>query len=407
MASDSSLSSYATRRFRLAGQALTETDSVPWFLPLDRLKEEAAARGNALISYANYDYLGISDHADIRAAAHAALDDIGVGALGSRLVGGERRIHAAFETQMADFLGSESCLALVSGYLTNLTTISSLMGRLDLVIYDELSHNSIVSGVMACRCEHKMFLHNDMDNLRAILRESRGTYRNCLIVAESLYSMDGDIVNLPELVALKEEFGCWLMVDEAHSIGVLGKTGRGICEHYGIDPRRVDIIVGTLSKTFVTCGGFLCVQKPVRDMLQYLLPGFVYSVGLPPVIAASAKAALNLLKTEPQRVATLQKNGRRFLQAARAAGLATGAATGDAIVPVLFASMQMTMEASAYLLQRGVYAPPIVSIGVPKDLPRIRFFFSARHSDADLDYTVAVLKEFVDANPGARPAVAV
>jgi 8-amino-7-oxononanoate synthase len=405
MPSDNTLRNYALARGRLAGRALIDAANAPWFLPLDRLQEEAAKRGGKLISFANYDYLGIADHPSIKAAAHAALDKIGVGALGSRLVGGERRIHAAFEEKLAKFIGTERCLTLVSGYLTNLSTISSIMGRLDLIVYDELSHNSIVAGVMACRTDHKTFRHNDMDDLRAILKESRGKYRNCLIAAESLYSMDGDIVDLPALLRLKEEFGCWLILDEAHSIGVLGKTGRGICEHFGEDPRRIDVIVGTLSKTFASCGGFLCVSAPVLDLMRYTLPGFVYSVGLPPVIAAAAQGALDILIAEPQRVTKLRENGRHFLAAAKAAGLSTGAATGDAIVPLHFPEVKWTMEASAWLLERGIYAPPIVSMGVPKDLPRIRFFVSAKHSTAEIDFTVSALRDFLAANPSARVGV--
>jgi 8-amino-7-oxononanoate synthase len=397
MPSDHSLLGFALRRARLAGRALVETSGAQWFVPLDDLKAAAGAAGAELISFANYDYLGLSDHPAIKTAAHAAIDRYGVGALGSRLVGGERRIHAEFEQRMAKFVGFDGCLALVSGYLTNLSLISHLMGKLDLVVYDQLSHNSIVSGVMASRADHFEFRHNDLDHLRTVLRDNRSRYQHCLIAVESLYSMDGDIVDLPGLLSLKEEFGCWLLVDEAHSIGVLGKTGRGISEHYGEDPQRIDLVVGTLSKTFASCGGFICAQKMVRDLMSYTLPGFVYSVGLPPVIAAAAGAALDILEKEPQRVAALQKNGRHFVEAATAAGLDTGVATGDAIVPVHFADMKTTVDASAHLMQHGIYAPPIVHMGVPTGLPRIRFFISARHTEAEIDRTVAVLKGFAAA----------
>ena len=403
MSSKASFSSFVRRRSaKLAGSLPADRNTSPWFQALDRLQQQAADRGSKLISFANYDYLGLADHPAIRAAAHAGLDAAGIGALGSRLVGGERRLHGAFEAQLAAFVGTEACLTLVSGYLTNLTTISSLMGRLDLVVYDELSHNSIVAGVMAGRAEHKMFRHNDMADLRAILTAARANHRNCLIAAESLYSMDGDIVDLPALVRLKEEFDCWLVVDEAHSIGVLGQSGRGVCEHYGIDPRRVDIIVGTLSKTFAACGGFICAHAAAIELLRYTLPGFVYSVGMPPVIVAAAQAALDVLKREPERVARLHDNGRLFLREAARAGLATGAATGDAIVPVLFPDMDTTMAASAYLLEHDIYAPPIVNIGVPSDRPRIRFFLSARHDGDDIARTLATLKAFLAAHPQAR-----
>jgi 8-amino-7-oxononanoate synthase len=394
MPTDHSLLGYAIKRSRLAGRAILESCNIPWFLPLDRLKSEAGRKGNSLISFANYDYLGVADHPAIKKAAHAAVDDFGVGALGSRLVGGERLIHADFEQKLAQFMGVDSCLTLVSGYLTNLSTINYLMGKLDLVLFDELSHNSIVTGVMGCSAQSMEFRHNDMAHLREILQQSRGNYRNCLIVVESLYSMDGDIADLPALLELKEEFGCWLLVDEAHSIGVLGKTGRGLSEHFGVDPRRTDIIVGTLSKTFAACGGFICAQGPVLELMRYSLPGFVYSVGLPPVIAAAARAALELLIAEPDRVTTLRNNARYFLKAANSAGLDTGKAIGDAIVPVLLPDLGSTIGASEVLLQNDIYAPPIVHMGVPKGLPRIRFFMSARHTAAEIDRTVGVLAAY-------------
>ena len=215
--------------------------------------------------------------------------------------------------------------------------------------------------------------------------------------------MDGDIVHLPELLELKKKFGCWLLVDEAHSIGVLGKHGRGLSEHFGEDPRRIDIIIGTLSKTFASCGGFICAQGMVLEWMRYTLPGFVYSVGLPPVIAAAAQAALKLIVAEPERVATLHRNAQRFLTKAQEAHLATSSAVGEGIVPVLFPDLRSTMEGSAFLLKHGIYAPPIVQMGVPKELPRIRFFISARHTVDDIDRTINALESFfADLPAGTR-----
>lgn len=384
---------HADRRMRFAGRAILEKNN-PYFAPLDQMQAEARRLGTQFVSFANYDYLGLSDHPAIRDAARGALDRIGVGALGSRLVGGERLIHADFEDSLAQFVGSGACLTLVSGYLTNLTTIAHLMGRRDLIVYDELSHNSIVAGVGACKAEAVEFRHNDMDHLESVLKEARANHHHCLIVAESLYSMDGDIADLPALLKLKDKYGCWLLVDEAHSIGVLGKNGRGISEHFGEDPKRIDLIIGTLSKTFVSCGGFICAQRNVLDWMRFTLPGFVYSVGLPPVIAAAAQAALGLIVAGPERVAALQANSRHFLERARQAGLATGAAVGNAIVPIHFHDLKTTMAASDTLLKNGIYAPPIVQVGVPKGLPRIRFFISANHSFADIDRTIETLVEF-------------
>lgn len=402
MPSDSSLMAHADRRMRLAGRAILEDNGNPFFAPLDQLRADARRRGTDLVSFANYDYLGLADHPSIKTAAHGALDKIGVGALGSRLVGGERLIHGDFEAALAKFTGADACLTLVSGYLTNLTTIAHLMGRRDLILYDELSHNSIVAGVAACKAEAVEFRHNDMDHLESLLKQARSNHRHCLIVVESLYSMDGDIADLPAILSLKEKYGCWLLVDEAHSIGVLGDHGRGLSEHFGEDPQRIDIIIGTLSKTFVSCGGFICAQRQVLDWMRFTLPGFVYSVGLPPVIAAAAKAALDLIVASPERVTTLQSNALHFLERARQAGLATGSAVGHGIVPIHFSDLKTTMAAADALMREGVYAPPIVQVGVPRGLPRIRFFISANHSIEQIDHTIGVLKRF-SADVGVEP----
>jgi len=409
MPSDQSLVAYVDRRARiaLAGSAIFDIGN-PWFAPLDRLQAEAKRDDKAFVSFANYDYLGLADHPAVKTAAHSAIDSLGVGALGSRVVGGERLIHTELEGALAKFIGVDACLTLVSGYLTNLTTISHLMNARDVILYDELSHNSIISGILGSKAESVAFRHNDMDHLQSLLKKSRSNYRNCLIVVESLYSMDGDIANLPELLKLKDRFGCWLLVDEAHSIGVLGKNGRGLSEHFGEDPRRIDIIIGTLSKTFASCGGFICAQEMVLEWMRYTLPGFVYSVGLPPVVAAATQAALEVIVAEPERVAALQNNAQRFLTKAKGAHLATSSAVGEGIIPVLFPDLKSTMEGAAFLLKHGIYAPPIVQMGVPKELPRIRFFISARHKPEDIDRTVSALENFFAALPTStrQPAMA-
>jgi 8-amino-7-oxononanoate synthase len=385
-----SLVEFAARRFRLAGRSILDRNN-PWFCPTDRLRSEIEGRGESLISFAHYDYLGLSGHEAIRLATLAALDQFGTGALGSRLVGGERSIHADFENAIARFVGTEASLVLVSGYLTNVSIISHLLAANDLLIIDELSHNSIVSGAKATKATLIKFRHNDFDNLQYLLKRNREYFYNCLIVVEGLYSMDGDLPDLPKLLAIKEQEKCWLLVDEAHSIGTLGDHGRGISEYLGEDPQRIDLIVGTLSKSLVSCGGFLCGRKAIIDWLRYTLGGFVYSVGLSPVITVAAHTALNIIIKEPQRVAKLQANARHFRQQARASGLDTGGAIGLAVVPILFSDFRSTFSASEALLKANIFAPPIVHVGVPKDAPRIRFFLSAKHEPEEIDQAIAVL----------------
>ena len=391
VAKHNSLSDYALKRFRLAGKAVLDNGN-PFFAPTDTLREEARARGNGhFVSFANYDYLGLAEHPQVRAAAHDAVDTLGVGALASRLVGGERAGHQIFEQKLADFLGVESTLTLVSGYLTNLTVITHLMSGRDAIFLDGLSHNSVATGARNSDAETVVFRHNDLDHLDHLLTEKRENYRNVMIIAESLYSMDGDTVDLKRLVEIKEKHQAWLLIDEAHSLGVLGAEGRGICEYTGVDPDRIDLMIGTLSKTLASCGGFVAGRRGLIEWMRYTLPGFVYSVGLSPVIVAAASTALELMQTERWRIDRLAHNAEFFRATAQAAGLDTGPAIGRAVVPVMFTTPRETMAASQHLLENGVYVPPIVQIGVPKDQPRLRFFISASHTEEDIRNVVDLL----------------
>jgi 7-keto-8-aminopelargonate synthetase-like enzyme len=267
-----------------------------------------------------------------------------------------------------------------------------LVGSRDLLIMDELCHNSILAGARGARAEVVTFRHNDLDHLQSILMTQRPRARACMIIVEGLYSMDGDIPDLPRLLNLKEAHDAWLFIDEAHSLGVLGATGRGISEHFGEDPSRIDLVIGTLSKALASCGGFVCARKEVIEYLKFTLAGFIYSVGLSPVITAAAHAGLDLIASEPGRVAAARRAAERFLDKARQAGLQTGTAMGRGIVPIMFADLDQTMHASQALLRENIYAPPIVHVGVPKDQPRIRFFLSAKHDGHPaIDTAVAVL----------------
>jgi 8-amino-7-oxononanoate synthase len=396
----SSFTDYAAKRFRLAGKAYLDEYN-PFFVEIDSARHEAAAQGRKFVSFANYDYLGVSTHASVKGAASGALDHLGVGALASRLVGGERSTHHQFEERLAAFLGVESVLTLVSGYLTNVTTISHIMNSRDAIFLDELSHNSIISGAKAASATSHYFQHNDLDHLEFLLKQRRGAYRHVLVAVESLYSMDGDIVDLQRLIEIKERYNCWLLVDEAHSIGVLGQDGRGLCEHTGVDPAQIDLIVGTLSKTFASCGGFIATKKSVTDWLRFTLPGFVFSVGLSPVITASASAALDLVEKESWRVERLRQNAELFVELANEAGLDTGPAIGRGVVPVLFADNIETVIASRHLLANGYYVPPVFHVGVPKNKPRLRFFLSAAHREEDIRGVINLL-----ARRPAQPAIA-
>jgi 8-amino-7-oxononanoate synthase len=401
-----SLEDYAARRFRFAGNALLEFND-PFFAQIDRLRAEFQAQGKHFVSFANYDYLGLANHPRIREEAKREVDGLGVGALASRLVGGERTTHKPFEAEIAEFLGMESALTLVSGYLSNVTTIAWLMnGKRDAIYIDELAHNSIVAGADGAPAHVVKFRHNDFDHLEHLLARHREEYRNVLIVVEGVYSMDGDTADLPRLLAIKEKYKVWLLVDEAHSLGVLGATGRGLAEHQGVDPDRIDLIVGTMSKTLASCGGYVCGKKQVIDWFRYTLPGFVYSVGLSPVILAAARTALRLMQEETWRIDKLAANAELFRTVAHEAGFSTGPAIGRGVVPILFSSDLETMWASQHLLANGYYVPPVVRIGVPKDGPRLRFFFSANHSEAEIRGVIQTLRDMPPVTEEAHQIVA-
>ncbi|HVB88895.1 MAG TPA: aminotransferase class I/II-fold pyridoxal phosphate-dependent enzyme, partial [Beijerinckiaceae bacterium] len=242
LSNESDFADYAQRRLRLAGYSILGFDN-PYFVPLDRLQSELAARGDTFTSFANYDYLGLSGDSRIRNAARAAVSQFGTGVGGSRLVGGERSIHRALEYDLAAFLGVEDTLTLVSGYGTNVSLVGHVLTRGDLILVDSLAHNSIMAGSKLSRATVLPFAHNDLGELESLLARRRDQFRRVLIVTEGLYSMDGDVPDLPRLLELKRRFNTWIMVDEAHSIGVLGRTGRGISEYFGIDPNDIDLVV--------------------------------------------------------------------------------------------------------------------------------------------------------------------
>ncbi|TCT05590.1 aminotransferase class I/II-fold pyridoxal phosphate-dependent enzyme [Aquabacter spiritensis] len=391
------LHDYARKRMRLAatglppGIVLTGPES-PWFRPIDTMEHAAAQADTTFLSLGHYDYLSLSRHPEVRAAAKSAIDTVGIGAGASRLIGGEREIHAQFESALSDFLGTEATMTMGAGYLVSLSLIPHLVGADDLVVMDELAHSSVVHGAKATRATVRTFRHNDLDHLAQILAEQRERHGLCLIAVEGLYSMDGDIVDLPRLLDIRDAHDAWVMVDEAHSIGVLGPTGRGACEHFGVDPARVDILVGTLSKTFTSMGGFVSGRAELVNWLKFTLPGFVFSVGLSPAIAATADAALRVLRREPERVARLQALSRHFLSEAAAAGLATGSAIGAGIVPILFDTPTRTAAVSRALAAAGIYAPPIMHSGIGTGSSRIRFFLSADLDRCEIDRTLGIIR---------------
>jgi 8-amino-7-oxononanoate synthase len=351
--------------------------------------------GRSYDNFVSYNYLGLNGDPRVNDAAKAAIDRYGTSVSASRIVSGERPIHQALERALAELYRTEDALALVSGHATNVTVIGHLVGRDDLILHDSLSHNSIVQGALASGAQRLSFPHNDLDELDRMLGQRRAQVNRALIVVEGHYSMDGDVPDLARLVAIARTHGAHLMVDEAHSLGVLGARGHGIFERAGVDPGEVDIWMGTLSKTLSGCGGYIAASAELIDYLRKSAPGFVYSVGLPPPVAAAAIASLDIMHAEPERIAALNANAARFLAGARAHGLDTGPSIGAAIVPIMTGSSILAARAADWLFDRGVNVQPIIYPAVPEQAARLRFFHSSLHAAEQLDRVAGLVAEAI------------
>jgi 8-amino-7-oxononanoate synthase len=300
-------------------------------------------------------------------------------------------VQRELEEALAELHGVDDCVVFVSGHATNVSTIGYLFGPKDLVIHDSLIHNSSLEGIKLSGASRRSFAHNDCAALDALLGELRGQFERVLIIVEGLYSMDGDIPDLPRLVDIKTRHKAFLMVDEAHALGVLGSTGRGLGEHYGVPGKAVDIWMGTLSKTLASCGGYIAGEKALVQNLKYSAPGFVYSVGIAPALAACALEAIKLMLAEPERVARLRERAGQFLSLARQHGIDTGLSQGYAVTPAILNSSLKAAKVSNKLFEHGVNVQPIIYPAVEERAARLRFFISSAHTESQLRTAVELV----------------
>ena len=351
--------------------------------------------GKSYINYANYNYLGLSGDPDVSSKAKQAIDQYGTSASASRMVAGERPIQRELEHKLADTYQVDDCLVFVSGHATNVTVIGALCTPKDLIIHDALAHNSIIQGAILSGAKRLSFPHNDWQALDTLLGEIRHHYQRVLVVIEGLYSMDGDFPDLPKFIEIKRRHAAWLMVDEAHSFGVLGDTGKGIREYFSLTGDAVDIWMGTLSKSLASCGGYIAGPQALIDFLRHLAPGFLYSVGLAPTLAASALAALNKMLAEPERTHALRQRSLQFLQAAQEAGLDTGKSAGYSVIPIITRSSLKAAQWTNALFAQGINVQPIFYPAVEEKLARLRFFMSSVHTQEQIDKTISALEKLV------------
>ena len=353
--------------------------------------------GREMINFSSYNYLSMSGDEAVNAAAKEAIERYGTSVSASRLVSGEKTVHAELENEIAAFVGTESAIVYVGGHSTNETTIGHLLGPGDLILHDALSHNSIIQGAILSGARRRPFPHNDWKTLDQILSEIRNDYRRVMVIVEGVYSMDGDYPDLPKFVEVKKRHKTFLMVDEAHSIGTMGESGRGLGEFFGIPAEDVDLWMGTLSKSFGSCGGYIAGCKEVVEYLKYTAPGFVYSVGLSPPNAAAALAALRVARAEPERARTCIARARLFLQLAKERGLATGKSNNTPVVPVITGSSIVALQLSSRLFDRGINVQPILYPAVEDSAARLRFFITSSHTEEQVRFTVNTVADELEA----------
>lgn len=344
--------------------------------------------GQEFINFSSYNYLGLGGHPDVTNAAKNAIDQYGTTVSASRMVSGEREVQQQLEKKIAELYSADDALVFVSGHATNVSTIGYLFGPKDLILHDALAHNSILQGTQLSGATRLSFKHNDWEHLEDILGRQRKDFERVLIVIEGLYSMDGDIPDLQKFISIKKAFKAFLMVDEAHSIGVLGSQGKGISEHCEINPHDIDIWMGTLSKSFASCGGYIAGESALIKHLRHYAPGFLYSVGISPCLAAAAISAIEVMQNEPSRVTLLKERGHYFLRKAQEAGIDTGKSAGFSVIPAMAGSSKNAVVLSNKLFERGINVQPILRPAVEDKAARLRFFMSSEHTENQIDFTI-------------------
>ncbi len=381
---------FAARMASLMGEGAEN----PYFVVHDSpLSDTSLMDGERVLNFGSYNYAGMSGRRETREAAKAAIDKYGTSASGSRLLAGEKSLNLELEKELAEWKHAEDALVLVGGHSTNVTFVGNFCGKGDLIVYDALAHNSINQGCRLSEATVKPFPHNDVAALESILKNQRDRFAKVLIAIEGAYSMDGDIAPVPEFVAVKKKYGCFLMVDEAHSACVIGKTGGGVDEYFGLDPNDVDIKMGTLSKGLGTCGGYLAGRREIIEYLRYNLPGFVFSVGISPPLAAATLEAIRLLRRDPSIMERLSRNIDCFVSEAHRRGMNTCLAGKTAIIPIMVGKDEDAFLLSNMLRRKGVFVPPAVYPAVPRGKARLRFCVIADHREEQIVEALDKLQE--------------
>jgi 8-amino-7-oxononanoate synthase len=350
---------------------------------------EVIVGGRRVIMIGSNNYLGLTCHPRVKEAATKAVEKYGSGCAGSRFLNGNLEIHEEFEHKLARFFKRQAALIFATGYQTNLGTISALLGRRDAAILDKYDHASIIDGCRLSFGHAKKYRHNDMNDLHHVLEATKDCGQ--LIIVDGVFSMEGDIADLPSIVKLAKAYGARIMVDDAHGIGVLGKTGRGTAEHFGLED-QVDLTMGTYSKSLASVGGFVVGDRTTIDYIKHTARALMFSASLPPSSVAAASAALDVLQEEPGFLEQLWKNTRKMLNGYKALGFDTGTSETP-IIPVVIRDAAKTYKMCSLLFDEGVFVNPIVSPAVPPGRELLRTSFMATHTDSQLDQVLSAFEK--------------
>lgn len=352
--------------------------------------------GKRRVMIGSNNYLGLTHHPRVREAAKRAIDQYGVGCTGSRFLNGNLEIHEELEARLAQFLGKEAALVFATGFFANQGVLSSLIGRSDVIYSDRENHASIVEGQRLAMGDVVKFRHNDMEDLERVLKLTREKYKGALIVADGVFSMSGDILNLPEVSRLAQQYNCRVYVDDAHALGVLGPRGEGTAHHFGI-PSSADLVMGTFSKSFASIGGYVAGSEEVVHYIRHKARCFIFTAALPPASAASVLECVKIAEEEPHHLQNLWKNARKMQKELSGMGWNTlGSRTP--IIPLLIGDDMTAFAFTQKLYENGVFATPVIQPAVPEGCALIRTSYMASHKDDELDYALEVLyklgKEF-------------
>lgn len=348
--------------------------------------------GKELIMLGSYSYLDLISHPEIIKVAHETLDKYGTGAGGVRLLTGTTDLHKELERKIADFKKTDDAILYSSGYVTNMALMSTLFGKDDLIVIDKYDHQSIYDGCILSKAEWKRFNHNNLTDLERILEENREKYKRILVAVDGVYSMDGDIAPMPEIIEIAKQYDAFTMVDEAHGIGSIGPNGRGIDDYYDLSPGAVDIYMGTLSKAIPSIGGYVAGNKDMITFLRYTSNAFIFSAALPPVSVAVANKALDIILNDKERIKALQKNIHFFISGLKELGFNTLASKDTPIIPVIIGNDVKTFKFAKKMKKEGIMIPPIVFPAVPRDGGRLRCCVMATHTEEDLKYILDTME---------------